>query len=583
MHRVLLIFLLTLFSVRLTAGDSGTRLSADRSAAKPAATIFYMDSIYLTRPHLALKMLDSLRRWSDEHGYQAPATRACVNMVTCLACMVAGQLRPARYYGQETVAAARAENDPQRELTAIGQLSVISQHLGDEEALGYWVRELKKRNAETLRSAWYETYSSLYYANALRLRGELLPAWRHLEKLIQSLDQLGEERIAIESEVISVAVALLDEMKRHDEAIALLEQSIRRTEQAGTSPWLDEQGLALTLMGYYECLMNQYLATGRAWQAEHYYRLHQELSERFNGLELDGYYPGKYLMQSHRYPEAEAYARNRLGRVSQTSDSISEATKNCMSLLADACLAQDKKAEAAALYRRALVVSDSLAVRSRKQAYMEYSLMSKLDNYKDTIRLQKEELQRHQVALTLSGVVAFLVLVSVILGVRQMRRQRRFNRELQEENRLKRQAEDELTHLKEVMRNRALPADPAPAEDAPEDITACLKELDQWLAEENRFAQPDMDIEKAARHCGVTKRELAERCMKYKEKSFNEYLADLRLAYSCRRLMDEDFPTIETVAQESGFTLSTFLRRFKTKYGMSPTDWRNLKKEIKEE
>lgn len=584
MYKALLIFLLTLCSARLIAGDSGTKSSVDRPVAKPTSTIFYMDSIYVTRPHLALKMLDSLRCWSDENGYQAPATRSYVNMVTCLACMVAGQMRPARHYGQETVAAARAEDNPQSELMAISQLCDINHYLGDEEALGYWAQELEKRNAETLQSAWYEAYSSLFYAKALRMRGEFLSAWQHLEKRIQSLDQLGEWRASMEVEIIPLAAALLGEMKRPDEAIALLEQSIALLEQPvhsagqpGTSQRMDEQGRALALMVYYECLMNQYLATGRVRQADHYYRLHQELSARFSGLERDDYYPGKYLMQAHRYPEAETYARNSLDGLLQHSDSISEATKNCMLLLADACLAQGKKAEAATLYRRALMVSDSLAVRSRKQAYVEYSLMSKLDNYKDTIRQQESELQRHQVTLMFSGVVAFLVLVLIVLGVRQMRRQRRFNCELREENRLKQQAEDELMHLKEVMQNRALPADLAPAEAAPIDIAVSLEELDEWLIEENRFTQPDMDIEKAARHCGVTKRELAERCMKYKEKSFNEYLADLRLDYSCRRLMDEDFPTIETVAQESGFAVSTFLRRFKTKYGMSPTDWRNLK------
>lgn len=112
----------------------------------------------------------------------SPRHRSYVNMVTCLACMVAGPDAPRRHYGQETVAAARTEDNPQSELMAISQLCDINHYLGDEEALGYWAQELEKRNAETLQSAWYEAYSSLFYAKALRMRGEFLSAWQHLEK-----------------------------------------------------------------------------------------------------------------------------------------------------------------------------------------------------------------------------------------------------------------------------------------------------------------------------------------------------------------------------------------------------------------
>ncbi|WP_044263809.1 tetratricopeptide repeat protein [Bacteroides timonensis] len=543
--KLLILSIFFLFSLSLTAGET---------AARPAASIHYMDSIYVTRPRLALQMLDSLRRWSDANGYHAPATRSYVNLVSCLASMVADQLRPARHYGQETVAAARAEGNPEREMLAIVQLCAISGYLGDDEALGYWAQELEKRNVQTLNSPWYKAYSSLFYANALRMRGERSEAWKYLQKLIQSLDQL-EKCVNMKVEVIPEAAILLGEMNRHDEAIALLEQAVRDTEQTELSPILDEQGRALILMNYYECLMVQYLASGRAQQADRCYRLYSQLSARYPGMEVRCRLPGQYLMQAHRYADAEAYARGCLDRQLQHPDSISEITKTAVTLLADACLAQGKKAEAATLYRRALVLGDSLAMRERRQAYMEYSLMSEVSSYEDTIRRQKSELQLHQTTLAVSGILAFMVLVTICMGMRQMRRQRRFNRELREENRLKQQAEDELARLKELMQDRTLSTvtATAPAENTPEDIILSLKELDEWLTEENRFAQPDMDIEKAAQHSGVSKRELAERCMKYKEKPFNEYLAELRLAYSCQRLTDDDFPTIETVAQESGF------------------------------
>lgn len=584
MYRLLLIFLFTLFSACLTAGETVTKpsVAVGHSVVKPSASIRYMDSIYLTRPHLALQMLDSLRRWSEVNGYHAPATRIYVNVVSCLASIVVSQMRPARYYAQEAVAAARAERHPQYELMMIAQLCFISEYLGDESKLAYWAQELEQRNAKTLHSPWYKASSSIYYAHSLRKRGEFSLALQVLEENFRNLDQMESMSIVMEFKLTQAAVPLLEALKRYDDAIALLERSIRHTEQAGTSRTLDEQGRALNLLGYYESLMNQYLVTGRAQQADHYYRLYQELSARFNGLERNNQYPGKYLMQAHRYSEAEAYARNRLAAgFLQQSDSISQFAKDCMTLLADACLAQDKQAEAATFYRRALTVSDSLTMRERKQAYMEYSLMSELGSNEDTIRQQKSELQRQQLTLAFSGVLALLVLLVICMGIRLIRRQRRFNRELQEENRLKQQSEDELIRLKALMQDRTQSATVASAEDTPEDIAASLKALDEWLAEENRFTQPDLDIEKAARHSGVNKRELAERCMKYKEEPFSEYLAELRLAYSCQRLMDEDFPTIETVAQESGFaSVSTYLRRFKTKYEMSPTDWRNLKKEM---
>lgn len=577
MHRLLLIFLLALISARLTAGDATPSSPADGSIPKPVTTIRYMDSIYVTRPHLALQMLDSLRRWSDANGYQQPATRTYVNIVTCLANATAGQWRPARYYAQEAVASARTEGDLEHELMAICQLCPICHQLGDEEAMAYWAQELMKRNAETLNCPWYEFCSDLFYANALRMRGDLAKAWQCLQKLIASLEGAGIYRLTMEFEVMPAAASLLGEMKRHDEAIALLEKACLYARQPNDPRESDEQGRAQGLMYYYGCLMNHYLATGRALQAERCYSLYQELSARFNGFEREGYLPGKYLMKAHRYSEAEAYARRHLQHRLQAADSISEDTKACITLLADACLAQNRQAEAAAFYRRALTLADSLAMRASKQAYMEYSLMSELKDYENTISRQKAQLHRSKVTIGFSVAVGFLLLAVFWMGLKQMRRQRRFNHQLREENRLKQQAEDELKHLKEVMQARNLPANAAPAADLPQTIAESFDELHQWLLEENRFIRPDMDIEKAARHCGLGRREFAERCVKYKGQPFNEYLADMRLAYACQRLMDEDFPTIETVAQESGFSVSTFLRRFKAKYDMSPTDWRNLK------
>ncbi len=60
--------------------------------------------------------------------------------------------------------------------------------------------------------------------------------------------------------------------------------------------------------------------------------------------------------------------------------------------------------------------------------------------------------------------------------------------------------------------------------------------------------------------------------------NFNEYINDLRLDYACRMIKDSNEKSIalNKIALDSGFAnYRTFSRLFVSRFGVSPTDWRN--------
>lgn len=104
-----------------------------------------------------------------------------------------------------------------------------------------------------------------------------------------------------------------------------------------------------------------------------------------------------------------------------------------------------------------------------------------------------------------------------------------------------------------------------------------VHERDPWLEKvvslvEDNYTDPDFGTSSAAKMLFVSERSLQRRLKSSIEKTFTEYLTEVRLDNACRRLLAGE--KISEVAFQCGFNdPSYFSQRFKHRFGMSPTQF----------
>jgi len=111
----------------------------------------------------------------------------------------------------------------------------------------------------------------------------------------------------------------------------------------------------------------------------------------------------------------------------------------------------------------------------------------------------------------------------------------------------------------------------------PNQTQATFEENDPWLEKvvglvEENYTDPDFSTSSAAKMLFVSERSLQRRLKSAIEKTFTEYLTEVRLDNACRRLLAGE--KVSEVAFECGFNdPSYFSQRFKHRFGMSPTQF----------
>lgn len=89
----------------------------------------------------------------------------------------------------------------------------------------------------------------------------------------------------------------------------------------------------------------------------------------------------------------------------------------------------------------------------------------------------------------------------------------------------------------------------------------------------DNFRSP-VSLKTVAAHIGISPTYLSETFKKQTGTGFKEYVNSLRFEYARKLLLHSDMTVIE-VCNESGFEdYANFIRRFKTKFGVSPTQYR---------
>ena len=101
--------------------------------------------------------------------------------------------------------------------------------------------------------------------------------------------------------------------------------------------------------------------------------------------------------------------------------------------------------------------------------------------------------------------------------------------------------------------------------DVPKQIVEYMKE---------NFSNPDFYTTSLVEEFGLSQKTIARTLKAYLNKTFSEYLEELRLR-KARELLGDTRLNVVDVAKESGFgSVDTFFKAFKRKYGVSPSNYR---------
>ena len=104
--------------------------------------------------------------------------------------------------------------------------------------------------------------------------------------------------------------------------------------------------------------------------------------------------------------------------------------------------------------------------------------------------------------------------------------------------------------------------------------SAIARHINEWIAEEG-YRKPGVTLNELSMQICTNRTYLSEYINSNYQKSFRDWIADMRIEYAKRLMKSNPKLKIQEVSEASGFlSLSHFIRTFSDKEGCSPSRWR---------
>lgn len=213
--------------------------------------------------------------------------------------------------------------------------------------------------------------------------------------------------------------------------------------------------------------------------------------------------------------------------------------------------------EAALLYQQLLPRKDSIFKWTMGSQLNELGTIYKVDN----LRLKEKGL-RLQMIIAVGGCILLFLLLGgyIYYNYRLQKKNRALYLHIREQER----AEEEARKISETL----------PEEVLGRELQLFIK-LEKLMQEEHLFTCSEVNRQELAERLGTNLTYLTDAVRKGAGKGIREYIADLRLKYAARMLVEESSLSVEHIGTESGFnSRSTFFRAFRNCFGMSPNEYR---------
>lgn len=507
-----------------------------------------VEHLYSTDPDLALVGMDSLRRRCEKEGYN-DFSRQRLELLQCCAHLNKNEIRLGIYYASEALKHARQANDPGLELMALQMLCDGYDRQKDDVNLSYFANQLLKLAPKGGKSSdWYEAYALYYQACGVIRGGETDEGVRLLRIATDKVkkDKWNSELFSFE--ITDKLAELYKEEGNYEKSWHLLKVKLKELENSRPEDSaMDIVGLRMTMLRYHSRLMEVCQLMGKDTEAVYHYRQTCELYAIYPTLPETPLFLSRYLVHAGQYKQAETFLHSLLDQQRSTGDTLNDYSLQYLRLLAEVYTNQGCFKDANEMNRLAFIVSDTLQRRNDQKAVLELNALYRAEEYENIITRQQY--------IILYGRILLFILVGGILvwGIRRSIRKK------------------SLQEKKEGTRPVLSPL--SPEEAGKTDLI--YKNIFQYVVTEQHYLDKDIDIAEVGRNCHMNK-EIVNKVLTQKmNMTLLDFVNHYRLERARVLLLDPANKTIDVIAGESGFnTTRTFLRQFKAKYQMSPTEYR---------
>ena len=213
-----------------------------------------------------------------------------------------------------------------------------------------------------------------------------------------------------------------------------------------------------------------------------------------------------------------------------------------------------------------------------------------------TIRQHEADIDKQSKQLFFLHIIIFAIVLFLLLAGYILWRNARQHKLIKEKNRAlttqireaigyKEAYEDTLKQVQELRSKTAAtePGEPAEAvEKMPADLDSMTDSelfnlISHTIVEERLFLDPDFGRQQLSERFQLTFHRIGQVFSQGSNyDSLTSYVTELRLAHSCKLLLENPELNIEAVSKQSGYkNAPTFNRNFKSKYSITPTEFRN--------
>lgn len=523
-------------------------------------TIKAIDRLYPVDPDLALVRLDSLRRRCEIEGYNT-VTRQHLNIIQSCAHFNKNEVRLGIHYAAEALKFARKSHDLGIELLSLHMLCNGYDLQKSDEKLSYYAHQLISLAPNSPKSgAWYEAIALYYQANSAINGGNNKEGLRLLQLASNKVKQDQWDSLILGLDVVSKQAEVYCADQQYEKAWTLLSDLLKQLE--ATRPAVGGMDLTGLRMGQLKChsrLMDICRRLGKDDEAISHYQQTVDLYAIYPTLPETPFYLSRYLLNTGKYKEVETFLTSLLDRQRITGDTLNEQSSQYTRLLAEAFTRQERFREANAMNQYALLISDTLRLRSDKCAMLELNAIYRSSEHEATIAEQRHIIIYHRFYLGGLFVMVLIMVVVLALFIRNSRRKKKQNPEIL--------VQPKLSSIAELY----------PQQSGDEKTDAVYATLFQYIVTEKHYLDNTIDVADVARQCHVSKEEVNSVLTLKAGMTLLEFVNNSRVEYAGVLLLDRTNKTIETIAGESGFnTTRTFLRQFKAKYNMSPSEYRHV-------
>lgn len=242
----------------------------------------------------------------------------------------------------------------------------------------------------------------------------------------------------------------------------------------------------------------------------------------------------------------------------------------------------NRQYEAAYHYQlRLTAINDSLYQQNKKEEIAELATLYQLREKELEIKQQQEQAQK--ALLLRNWMTGAFILTFVLLWTtwHHLRITQRKNKLMASSINTVLACEEKIEHLEKQISEQPPSREHEEEEEEEKyeedeiDEYLTFKRIERIIKDEKLYLKPDLNRQEILDQLNMDKNHFARLMQHHLQMSLPQYLTELRIKHAIALLKDQPNYTIKAIADESGFNnLRNFQRIFKTKTGMTPTEYK---------